>query len=166
MRGILLVTFLFIHFFIFAQKNETNYWIGKSTGKLPALLYGTGDDRLGGTKLGYIDSNILLRVIDSAKDLYTVQLSKFHSALIEKSYIRHDSVFSTKPFNLTGSFLVKGDSLYDYVSMHMDEHLPYKSWMEVEPSKILVDIYGVQTNTNWITQLQSVKEIKTYIIIR
>lgn len=160
MRGILLVTFLFIHFFIFAQKNETNYWIGKSTGKLPALLYGTGDDRLGGTKLGYIDSNILLRVIDSAKDLYTVQLSKFHSALIEKSYIRHDSVFSTKPFNLTGSFLVKGDSLYDYVSMHMDEHLPYKSWMEVEPSKILVDIYGVQTNTNWITQLQSVKEIK------
>ena len=160
MRGILLVTFLFIHIFIFAQKNETNYWIGKSTGKLPALLYGTGDDRLGGTKLGYIDSNILLRVIDSAKDLYTVQLSKFHSALIEKSYIRHDSVFSTKPFNLTGSFLVKGDSLYDYVSMHMDEHLPYKSWMEVEPSKILVDIYGVQTNTNWITQLQSVKEIK------
>jgi N-acetylmuramoyl-L-alanine amidase len=160
MRGILLVTFLFIHIFIFAQKNETNYWIGKSTGKLPALLYGTGDDRLGGTKLGYIDSNILLRVIDSAKELYTIQLSKFHSAFIEKSYIRHDSVFSTKPFHLTGSFLVKGDSLYDYVSMHMDEHLPYKSWMEVEPSKILVDIYGVQTNTNWITQLQSVKEIK------
>ena len=58
MRGILLVTFLFIHIFIFAQKNETNYWIGKSTGKLPALLYGTGDDRLGGTKLGYIDSYI------------------------------------------------------------------------------------------------------------
>ena len=93
MRGILLVTFLFIHIFIFAQKNETNYWIGKSTGKLPALLYGTGDDRLGGTKLGYIDSNILLRVIDSAKELYTIQLSKFHSAFIEKSYIRHDSVF-------------------------------------------------------------------------
>ena len=160
MRGILLVTYLFIHFLAFAQKNETNYWLGKSTGKLPALLYGLGDDRLGGTKLGYIDSNILLRIIDSSKELYTVQLSKLHSALIEKSYIRHDSVFSAKPFYLTGSFLVKGDSLYDYVSMHMDEHLPYKSWMEVEPSKILVDIYGVQTNTNWITQLQSVKEIK------
>jgi N-acetylmuramoyl-L-alanine amidase len=149
-----------MYFFVIAQKNETNYLMVKSTGKLPSLLYGLGDDRLGGAKMGYIDTNILLRVVDSTKDLYTVQLSKFHKALIEKSYIRQDSVFASKSFYLTGSFLVKGDSLYDYVSMHLDEHLPYKSWMEIEPSKIMVDIYGVQSNTNWITQLQSVKEIK------
>lgn len=160
MRGILLLNFLLIHLFVFAQKSETNYLLVKSTGKLPSLLYGFGDDRLGGTKMGYIDSNILLRVVDSTKELYTVQLSKFHSAFIEKTYIRHDSVFTSKPFYLTGSFLVKGDSLYDYVSMHLDEHLPYKSWMEIEPSKIIVDLYGVQANTSWITQLQSVKEIK------
>lgn len=160
MRGFLLSSFLFIHLFVFAQKDETNNWVVKSTGKLPALLYGLGDDRLGGTKMGYIDTNILLKVVDSTNDLYTVQLSKFHRAFIEKTYIRHDSVFTSKPFYLTGSFLVKGDSLYDYVSMHLDEHLPYKSWMEIEPSKIIVDIYGVQSNTNWITQLQSVKEIK------
>ena len=134
--------------------------MGKSTGKLPALLYGLGEDRLGGTKMGYIDSNILLRIVDSTKELYTVQLSKFHSAYIEKGYIRHDSVFATKPHYLTSSFLVKGDSLFDYVSIHMDDHLPYKSWMEIEPSKIMVDLYGVQSNTNWITQLQTAKEIK------
>ncbi len=134
--------------------------MGKSTGKLPALLYGLGDDRLGGTKMGYIDSNILLRVIDSTKELYTVQLSKFHQAYIEKNYIRHDSIFPAKPYYLTSSFLVKGDSLFDYVSIHIDDHLPYKSWMEVEPSKIMIDLYGVQSNTNWITQLQTVKEIK------
>ena len=160
MRLRLLVVLMFLQFFVHAQKNETNYGLVKSTGKLPALLYGLGDDRLGGTKLGYIDTNILLRVVDSTKELYTVQLSKFHRAYIDKNYTRHDSVFSEKPFYLTGSFLVKGDSLYDYVSMHLDEHLPYKSWMEIEPSKIMVDIYGVQSNTNWITQLQTVKEIK------
>jgi N-acetylmuramoyl-L-alanine amidase len=160
MRGILLLCFLLIHFFVFSQKSETNYLLVKSTGKLPSLLYGLGDDRLGGTKMGYIDTNILLRVIDSTNELYRIQLSKFHSAFIEKNYIRKDSVFTAKPFYLTGSFLVKGDSLYDYVSIHLDEHLPYKSWMEIEPSKIMVDIYGVQSNTNWITQLQTVKEIK------
>jgi N-acetylmuramoyl-L-alanine amidase len=151
---------LLMNSFVFAQKNETAGWLGKSTGKLPSLLYGYGDDRLGGTKMGYIDTNVLLRVIDSTKELYTVQLSKFHTAYIEKGYIRHDSDFVSKPFYLTSSYLVKGDSLFDYVSIHMDEHLPYKSWMEIEPSKIMVDLYGVQTNTNWITQLQSVKEIK------
>jgi N-acetylmuramoyl-L-alanine amidase len=31
--------------------------------------------------------------------------------------------------------------------------------MEINPSKIYLDIYGVQSNTNWITQLRSVKEI-------
>ncbi len=149
-----------MYLFVFAQKDETNNWLVTSTGKLPSLLYGLGDDRLGGTKMGYIDTNILLKVVDSTNDLYTVQLSKFHRAYIDKNYIRHDSAMKSRPYYLTGSFLVKGDSLYDYVSMHLDEHLPYKSWMEIEPSKIMVDIYGVQSNTNWITQLQSVKEIK------
>jgi N-acetylmuramoyl-L-alanine amidase len=42
----------------------------------------------------------------------------------------------------------------------MEEHLPYKSYMEVNPSKIMVEIFGVQSNTNWITQLKSLKEVK------
>ena len=32
--------------------------------------------------------------------------------------------------------------------------------MEISPSKIIIEIYGVQSNTNWITQLKSVKEIR------
>lgn len=146
---------------LYAQKNNNNnFWIGKSAGKLPALLYGLGEDRLGGTKLGYIDTNIFLKVIDSTKDLYQVQLSKYHSAYIEKGYVKHDSVYAIKPNHLTSSFLIKGDSLFDYVNIHLDEHLPYKSWMEIEPSKIMIDLYGFQTNSNWITQLQTAKEIK------
>ena len=160
MRVTLLFLILFINSVVFAQNNSTNFWMGKSTGKLPALLYGLGDDRLGGTKMGYIDSNVLLRIVDSTKEFYTIQLSKWHHAYIEKGYIRHDSIFPTKPYYLTSSFMVKGDSLYDYVSIHMDEYLPYKSWMEIEPSKIMIDLYGVQSNTNWITQLQTIKEIK------
>jgi N-acetylmuramoyl-L-alanine amidase len=143
-----------------AQNKSSSFWLGKSTGKLPALVYGLGEDRLGGAKLGYIDTNILLKIIDSTKELYAVQLSKQHSAYIEKAYIKPDSTTKLKPFYLTTSFLAKGDSLYDYVNIHIDEHLPYKSWMEVAPSKIMVDLYGVQSNTNWITQLKTLKEVK------
>lgn len=144
-----------------AQNNSNNFvYYGRTTGKLPAFSYGLGEDRLGGAKMGYIDTNVLLKIVDSSKDMYTVQLSKFHTALIEKTYVKPDSSTIKKPFHLTGSFISKGDSLFDYVNIYMDEKLPYKSWMEINPSKIMLDIYGVQSNTNWITQLSSLKEVK------
>jgi N-acetylmuramoyl-L-alanine amidase len=143
-----------------AQITYPNYRLARSTGKLPALSYGLGEDRLGGAKMGYIDTNILLRVIDSTKDMYSVQLSKYHTAFIDKAYIKPDSAQKDKAFYLTNSFSVKGDSAFDYVGISMEEHLPYKSYMEVNPSKIIVEIFGVQSNTNWITQLRSLKEVK------
>ena len=143
-----------------AQQSPSPILIGRSTGKLPSMVYSLGEDRLGAAKLGYIDTNIVLRVVDSTKDLYKVQLSKYHSAYIDKAYFKVDSIVQLKPFYLTSSFLAKGDTLYDVVNIRVDEHMPYKSWMEISPSKIMIDIYGVQANTNWITQLQSLKEVK------
>ncbi len=143
-----------------AQTPVPHYILARSTGKLPFFYYGLGDDRLGGAKMGYIDSNILLHIIDSTRDMYSVQLSKYHTAYIEKGNVKPDSAQKEKPFYLTNSFSVKGDSLFDYVGINMDERLPYKSVMEINPSKIVIDIYGVQSNTNWITQLRSLKEIK------
>ena len=99
-------------------------------------------------------------MIDSTKDMYNVQLSKFHTAYIEKTYLKPDSAQKEKPFYLTNSFSVKGDSTFDYVGISMEEKLPYRSYMEINPSKIIIDIFGVQSNTNWITQLHSLKEIK------
>jgi N-acetylmuramoyl-L-alanine amidase len=151
---------LLVGFGLSAQQSQSNILIGRSTGKLPSMVYSLGEDRLGAAKLGYIDTNILLRVVDSTKELYKVQLSKYHSAYIDKSYFKADSSIHLKPFYLTSSYLAKGDTLYDVVNIRLDEHMPYKSWMEISPSKIMIDIYGVQANTNWITQLQSLKEVK------
>lgn len=144
-----------------AQYVTPHYILGRSGGKLPALLYGLGADRLGGAKMGYIDTNIILRVIDSTKDMYNVQLSKYHTAYIEKVYMKFDSIPAEKPFYLTNSFNVKTDSTdNDLVAISMEERLPYKSSMEINPSKIVIDIYGVQSNTNWITQLKSATEVR------
>ena len=153
--------FLLVSMVSCAQETPKPFWLAKTTGKLPSLSYGLGDDRLGGAKMGYLDTNVVLKVVDSTKDLFLVQLSKNHSAYIAKEFVVADTVTKLKPYYLTDSWYVKGtDSCYDIASISIDEHLPYKSWMEISPSKIMIDIYGVQSNTNWITQLQNLKEIK------
>lgn len=123
------------------------------------LSYGMGEDRLGGAKLGILDTGVVLKVIDSLKEMFVVKLANNHTAYIDKSAVKTDTALKTRPFYLTNSWLVKGDKMYDYVSINMDERLPYKSWMEIKPSKIMVDLYGVQSNTNWLTSLKSAKEI-------
>lgn len=142
------------------QAQNTEKFYGRSTGKLTMLAYSIGEDRLGSAKAGYIDTGVLLQVTDSARDMYLVSLSKMHTAWINKADIRAEANFKAKPFYLTNSFSVKGDDNYDYVNISIDEKLPYKSWMDVDPSKIYIDLYGVQSNSNWITLLKSAQEIK------
>lgn len=140
------------------------YWLARSKGKLTQLAYSLGQDRLGSAKAGYIDTNVLLKVIDSVNNLYQVQLSKYHTAYFAKQDLVRDTLTSLKPFYLTETWKEKPDTTkaasHDSLFISMGERLPYKSWMEITPAKIMVDLYGVQSNTNWITQLSTMKEIK------
>jgi N-acetylmuramoyl-L-alanine amidase len=134
--------------------------IGKTTGRLPYLEYGLGDDRLGGAKMTYLDSNIVMKVVDSTKDDYKVELSKNHFGYLSKANFKTDSTIRIQPYYLTNSWKVYGDDKYDYVNVSLDDRLPYRSIQQVDPARIVVDIFGVTSNTNWITQLSTVKEIK------
>jgi N-acetylmuramoyl-L-alanine amidase len=134
--------------------------IGKTTGPLPFLKYGLGDDRLGGAKIGFLDSNIVMKVVDSVKDDYKVQLSTYHYAWLPKMNFKEDSSVHLHPYYLTNNWKVYGDNKYDYVIVSLDGRLPYSSIQEINPSKIVVDIFGVTSNTNWITQLSTAKEIR------
>ena len=107
----------------------------------------------------FLDSNIILKVVDSFNTDYKVQLSKSHSAYISKDRVSETIGVSTLE-HLSDSWKVWGDSLFDYVTVKLDEKLPYRSMMEIDPSRIVVDIFGATSNTNWITQLSTAKEIK------
>jgi len=141
----------------------TGFW-ARTAGKLPALAYGLGEDRLGGAKMGYLDTSVLLKVVDTAKSMFQVQLSKNRFAYIDKQFIVVDTNALDKPLtpfpHTSNSILAKGDSLFDYVSIRLPEKLPYQSWMDINPSKIIIEIFGVAANTNWITQLSSLQEVK------
>lgn len=141
------------------------FWLARSSGKLTQLSYSLGEDRLGSAKLGYIDTAVLLKVIDSTGKLYQVQLSKYHTAYVFKQDVVRDTATKIRPFYLTTNIAEKpAADTYDTVFIQLDERLPYKSWMEIDPARIKIDLYGVQSNTNWITQLTTVKEVKNIYV--
>lgn len=143
----------------FSQSSSSDFFYVRTRDSLPFLKYGIGEDRLGGAKMTFLDSNVLLKVVDSFKTDYKVQLSKLHSAWINKDNVIRTEV-GTSMEHLTDSWKVSGDSLSDYLTIQLDERLPYSSRMEIDPARIVVDIFGATSNTNWITQLDSAKEIK------
>ena len=136
-----------------------SFLTGRTTGQLPFLEYGLGDDRLGGAKMTYLDSNVLIKIVDSVNSDYKVQLSANHFAYLSKQSFKEDTT-KIQPYYLSSSWRVWGDDQYDYVSVSLSEKLPYRSIQQIGPARIIVDIFGVTSNTNWITQLKTAKEIK------
>jgi N-acetylmuramoyl-L-alanine amidase len=160
MKKIALLLFVFSYSTSFSQKISSDYFFVRTRDSLPFLKYGLGEDRLGGAKLGFLDSNVLLKVVDSIDRNYKVQLSQYHSAYIDKRNVYLSPVYKIKDQHLSQNWSVYGDSAYDYVTIMLDEKLPYKSVQQIDPSRIVIDIFGATSNTNWITQLNSVREIK------
>ena len=129
-------------------------------GRLAHLEYGLGDDRLGGAKIGYLDSLIPLKIIGKVGGHYKILLSPNRTAYIPDDVVTLAPKGTFAGYALTDRWQVYGDSMYDYVSVGLTAKLPYQSMQEIEPSKIVVDVFGATNNTNWITQLQNVQEIK------
>ena len=151
---------LFFVFNAIKLQAQQSFITGKTTGNLPYLEYGLGDDRLGGAKMSFLDTNVVVRVVDSTRDDYKVWLSKDHFAYMPKSSFTPDTTVVSKLYYLTGSWKCYGDSTYDYLTVSLDERLPYRSMQTIDPSTIVIDVFGATSNTNWITQLLSAKEIK------
>lgn len=153
-----------------AVTKQTKYWVSMfgpmapnvavTKGRLAHLLYGLGDDRLGGAKIGYLDSAVLLNVVGKVGSEYKVRLSKYRTAYIDDDVVEFLPKGTFTPESLTDKWTVYGDNDFDYVQLGLFARLPYQSFQEVNPSKIIVDVFGATNNTNWITQMENTKEIK------
>lgn len=152
--------FLLLFLFSLSVSSHAQTLYGRTTGRLPYLNYGLGEDRLGGAKMTYLDSNVLVKVVDSTKDDYKVQLSKSHTAWLPKTAFRVDTTAKPRSSYLAASWRVWGDEKYDYVSIALPEKLPYNSVQQISPARLIVDVFGATSNSNWITQLKTAKEIK------
>ncbi|HCF63359.1 MAG TPA: hypothetical protein DEU93_03625 [Chitinophagaceae bacterium] len=132
----------------------------RTTTRLAHLKYGWGEDRLGGAKIGYVDSLIPMKILGKAGRDYKVQLSPTRSAYIESDYVELLPRGYTLPPVLTTKMTISGDSTHDYLKMALQRRLPYESRQLVAPAAIEIDLYGAVNNTNWITQLASAKEVE------
>lgn len=133
--------------------------IAITKGRLAHLEYGLGDDRLGGAKVGYIDSLIPLKIIGKAGTHYKIKLAGSRTAYIPDEHVTLAPKGSFEPSALTGKWKVYGDSVNDYVQVELTGRLPYQSFQQTDPSGIVVDVFGATNNTNWITQLENTGEI-------
>jgi N-acetylmuramoyl-L-alanine amidase len=154
------ILLVLLSFFCIQKANAQSFLTGRTTGQLPFLEYGLGDDRLGGAKMTYLDSNVAMKVVDSVNTDYKVQLSTNHYAYLAKQSFKPDTALKFQPYYLSTNWKVWGDDKYDFVTVSLTERLPYRSMQQIDPTKIIVDVFGVTSNTNWITQLKTVKEIK------
>ncbi len=124
------------------------------------LNYGLGTDRLGGAKIGFLAEGIPLQITGKVGADYKVRLAKNQVAYINEDNVSLLQKGTIPAQSLTGSWRVSGDEKYDYVSIGLDTKLPYQSRQLINPSKIEVDIFGATNNSNWITQMQTAKEIE------
>ncbi len=114
------------------------------------LQFGNGDDRLGGSKMGYLEAEIPLKAIGQTSNLYLVQLSKNRVAYIPKEYVAE--TLERSEVNNSGSWSISNTGKTDRISISLPSRHAYQSWTQLDPTTICVDIFGVTNNSNWITQ--------------
>lgn len=114
------------------------------------LQYGNGDDRLGGSKMGFLAPGITLKIDGEKGSLYRVALSKTRFAYIEKKYT--EPAYTGIPVVNTGSWSITNNGRYDRISVSLPARLPYYYRTQQDPSTITVDLFGAMDNSNWITQ--------------
>jgi N-acetylmuramoyl-L-alanine amidase len=92
-----------------------------------------------------------------------VRFNESLGAYIPQDYLQTLPEGTAAPRSLTNNMRVTGDSAYDYVQVELFNKLPYISYQEIGPSKIVLDIYGATSNTNWLTQypetLQEISDV-------
>ena len=112
--------------------------------------YGNGGDRLGGSKIGFVDAGIDMTAVGETPNLYKVQLSDNRYAYIPKEYAAEGGEGATTVN--TGSWSLSNTGKSDRISVSLPVRLPYTSRTEIEPSVLKVSLYGATCNSNWITQ--------------
>lgn len=114
------------------------------------LQYGNGGDRLGGSKMGFIDANIPLTAEGENGRLYRVRLGSDRIAYIPKEYTAEGK--DTGGAVNTGGWSVTNTGRADRIAISLPKRLPYQYMTNLDPNTITVDIFGATDNSNWITQ--------------
>ncbi len=135
--------------------------VAEVVGERPFLNAGLGADRLGGAKLGFLVPGVHLEITGKAGRQYRVRLSESMDAWIPDNFVKLLPPDTPLPRSLTGTITTAGTDSADVVTLSLSRRLPYTSEQLVHPAAIAVDVYGATSNTNWITQQLSAKNLES-----
>ena len=110
--------------------------------------------------MSFINAGIRLAITGKHGNMYRVALAPGHEAWISAGNVDLIPKGARLPAALTENWTVYGDDRHDYVTVGIPLRLPYSSSTESDPTRIHVDIYGATSNTNWIIQQLTTREIK------
>ena len=120
------------------------------TQELAYLQYGSGGDRLGGSKMGFLDPGIVLKVVGAIDDLYKVQLSANRFAYIHQEDVEM-TPRSSRTVN-TNNIGISNIGGRDRIRLSLPERLPFASRTSLDPTTITVEVFGAMNNSNWVSQ--------------
>lgn len=135
--------------------------VGEITGKRPYMNAGLGTDRLGGAKLGFLQSGIRILISGKVGNMYRVQLAQGKEAWIDQDFVSLLPVGTPRPQSLVGSISATGSDIADVISIALEQRLPFVCEQTINPLGLTVDIFGATSNTNWITRYLSAAGIKS-----
>lgn len=134
--------------------------VAELVGKRPFLNVGLGGDRLGGAKLGFLFEGVRVVITGKVGSQYRVNLSDGMEAWLPQEQATLLPVATPLPKTLSGSISVSGTDTEDIVRVSLGQRLPYSSEQLLNPTALVVTIYGATSNTNWITHQLSSAGIK------
>lgn len=135
------------------------------TKKYAYLNYGAGTDRLGGAKINFLPEGVTMYADAENENLYRVKLSTNRHAYIPKSQVEvkgkysPDNDFMQENVTLSGSLSIVNAGETDRVSIPTGARKPYIVKEYSQPHRIVIDLYGVQCNSNWLTHKSGLKSI-------
>ncbi|HTR82293.1 MAG TPA: N-acetylmuramoyl-L-alanine amidase [Bacteroidota bacterium] len=135
--------------------------VAEIVGKRAYLNAGVGNDRLGGAKLGSLKSGVRVVVSGKVGDQYRIRLGDDMEAWLPTDFAQLLPPETPYPKSLVGSLTISGNDKEDIVTVALDQRLPYLSQQTVNPTTIIVDIFGASSNTNWITHQLSGQGIQS-----
>lgn len=135
--------------------------VAEVTGNRPYLNAGLGNDRLGGSKLGFLQPGVRVIITGRIGSMYRVRLSDDLVAWLPIEFAKLLPSNIPLPRSLAGAISIIPTSSDDVVMLVLSEKLPYTSEQLTSPNAIAVDVYGATSNTNWISQNLPAKGIES-----
>ncbi len=123
--------------------------VGEVVADKAYLNVGLGTDRLGGARHGYLEEGVKLNIVGKQNNAYKVRLSESLDAWIPTRFVELLDENIPVASSLTGTIRISGNEDSDLIRLTLSEKLPYISYQELDPNKIIVDIFGATSNTNW-----------------